>query len=204
MLEFQSDLEYLIDPPPGYLLAGVDLLGELSDLRDQVTSGNVTGEIDFENSIEMILGKAHDGHLTYVLDGLSVFEAARSTGSLVSISLDGVETPKVYLYGMWSLFRNPLLSLTPRQEMFCTMRTVPAHFQLLFLRSMVLMSANSFSTWPKTRPLVPCRIRTLYIIHSSGLGIVEHRTSEMVQVLSCSLYHHRSIYTQTSPSRMGL
>lgn len=72
MLEFQSDLEYLINPPPGYLLAGVDLLGELSDLRDQVTSSNITGEIDFENSIEIILGKAHDGHLTYQLDGLSV------------------------------------------------------------------------------------------------------------------------------------
>lgn len=99
VLEFQSDLEYLIDPPPGYLLAGVNLQGELSDLRDQVVSNNVTGEIDFETRVTTILAQAHDGHLTYNLDGLSIFIPQRQTGDLVSVSLDGAAEPKVYLYG---------------------------------------------------------------------------------------------------------
>lgn len=98
VLEFQSDLEYLIDPPSGYLLAGVDLRGDLSDLRDQVVSNNVTGEIDFETRVTTILAQAHDGHLTYNLDGMSIFRPHRQIGSLVSVSLDGTDTPKVYLY----------------------------------------------------------------------------------------------------------
>lgn len=98
MLQFQSDLEFLANPPSGYLLAGVDLLGELSDLRDQVTSGNVTGEIDFETQVTVIIARAHDGHLVYNLDGLGIFQLVRRTGDIVSVSLDGTEIPKVYLY----------------------------------------------------------------------------------------------------------
>ena len=80
------------------MLAGVDLQGELSDLRDQVTSNNITGEIDFETRITTILARAHDGHLTFNLDGLSILGVGRRTGSLVSVSLNSTDKPNVYLY----------------------------------------------------------------------------------------------------------
>lgn len=98
MLEFQSDLEYLIKPPSGYLLAGVDLQKELNDLRGQVTSNKITGEIDFETRVAKILAQAHDGHLAFRIDGLSIFSLSRPTGSLVSVSMNGTDTPKMYRY----------------------------------------------------------------------------------------------------------
>lgn len=77
----------------------MDIQGELSDLRDQVISNNITGEIDFETRVTTILARAHDGHLTYNIDGLRVLRVERQTDSLVSVSLNGTDTPKVYLYG---------------------------------------------------------------------------------------------------------
>ena len=98
MLKYQSDLEFLAKPPSGYLLAGVDLLGELKSLRSQVTSGGVSNEIDFEARVATILASAHDGHLTFQLDGLNVFGVGRLI-SLVSVSQNGTDTPQVYSYG---------------------------------------------------------------------------------------------------------
>lgn len=99
-LEFQSDVGHLKDPPEGYLLAGVDLFGEIQDLRDQVDSGQFTSEIDFERNFSAILGKAQDGHLNFNFDGLAVFLYQRLFGALVSVSENGTAEPVIYLYGM--------------------------------------------------------------------------------------------------------
>lgn len=97
-LQFQSDLELLKNPPEGYLLAGVDLVGELQQVRDQVSSGAFTSELDFEKNVTAVLGKAQDGHLSFMLDGMGMFIYHRQF-DLVSVSSDGKEKPELYLYG---------------------------------------------------------------------------------------------------------
>jgi len=97
-LEFQSDVGHLASPPADYPLAGVDLFGEISQLRQQVNSGAITSEIDFESNFTAIIGKAQDGHLAFQFDGLSVFVYQRLVGSFVSVSSDGTSDPEIFLY----------------------------------------------------------------------------------------------------------
>lgn len=101
-LEFQSDLKLLINPPEGYLLAGVDLIGELQQIKDQVTSGAFTNEFDFERNVSAVLGKAHDGHLNFNFDGLATFSYMRQF-ALISLSSDGLEAPEIYEYSKFPL-----------------------------------------------------------------------------------------------------
>lgn len=97
-LEFQSDVGHLANPPEGYLLAGVDLFGEIQQIRDDVNSGSYTSEIEFERNMSAVLGKAQDGHLNFKFDGIAPFLYQRQF-SLVSVSSDGKELPKLYLQG---------------------------------------------------------------------------------------------------------
>lgn len=95
-LDFQSDLEFLQTPPPGYLVPGTDLLGLMQTLRNKVSSGAITGEYDFEAQFTSILSSAHDGHLYFSLDGSGVFQYGTQFDPLVSVSLDGVSPPQIY------------------------------------------------------------------------------------------------------------
>jgi hypothetical protein len=97
-LQWQSTLAYLKNPPPGYLLAGVDLLGGMQDLRNQVQANAFVSEIDFETNLTNLLGQAHDGHLAFYADGLNVFGFERGLGNLVSLSKDGQELPEIWSY----------------------------------------------------------------------------------------------------------
>ncbi|KAL9107938.1 MAG: hypothetical protein Q9227_007260 [Pyrenula ochraceoflavens] len=86
-LGFQSTVTYLKSPPSGYLLPGVDLLGGLQKIRQSVASGRYTSELAFQTDINNLLYAAHDGHLSYSLDLLSVFSFQRTLiGPLVSIA----------------------------------------------------------------------------------------------------------------------
>lgn len=98
-LEFQSDVGHLKEPPAGYPLAGVDLFGKIQDLRNQVSSGQFTSEVDFERNFTAILASAQDGHLNFQFDGLAVFTYQKFFGGLISVSNDGTSEPVIYLYG---------------------------------------------------------------------------------------------------------
>lgn len=100
VIEWQSTQAYLKSPPEGYLLAGVDLVAQITDLRSNVSSGAFTGEIDFEGNLTKIITSAHDGHLNLQLDGYSVFAYGIEIGDgLVSVSSDGQSLPEIYLAG---------------------------------------------------------------------------------------------------------
>lgn len=96
-LEFQSDLKILANPTADYPLAGVDLMGEMQQIRDQVTSGAFAGEFEFQQNVTAVLGKAQDGHLVFRLDGLATFGYVRQF-ELISVSSDGKQTPELYEY----------------------------------------------------------------------------------------------------------
>lgn len=55
--------------------------------------------MDFQTNLTTLLGRAHDGHLEFQADALSVFSYVRKDlGELISVSSDGSESPEVYSY----------------------------------------------------------------------------------------------------------
>jgi hypothetical protein len=101
MVEFQSTISYLKDPPKGWPNEKVDLVAGLNEIGTKVTNGDYTNEYDFENDIASLFIKAHDGHLSF--NGMAYAGAFRwrrsSRIALVSASKDGNEIPKVWAIG---------------------------------------------------------------------------------------------------------
>ena len=98
-LEWQSTLSYLKDPPSGYAFPAVDLLGGMQDLYDKVNAGKFANEVEFQTNLTTLLGQAHDGHLEFQADALSVFIYVREgLGRLVSVSMDGTSLPEIYSF----------------------------------------------------------------------------------------------------------
>jgi hypothetical protein len=99
MVEFQSTLAYLKDPPQGWPNEKVDILAGLTDIGSKVNNGGYTNEYDFENDIAALFIKAHDGHLNF--NGMAYAGAFRwrrsSQIALISASKDGNEVPKVWV-----------------------------------------------------------------------------------------------------------
>jgi hypothetical protein len=100
MVEFQSTLAYLKNPPKGWPNEPVDILAGLDDIASKVNGGTYTNEYDFENDIAALFIKAHDGHLNF--NGMAyggAFRWRRNLNiALVSASKDGSAVPEV-----WSL-----------------------------------------------------------------------------------------------------
>jgi hypothetical protein len=101
MVEFQSTLNYLKDPPKGWPNDAVDIVAGLDSIKSNVESGQYSNEFDFENDIASLMVKAHDGHLGW--NGMAyagVFRWRRSSAfALVSASRDGSEMPQIWALG---------------------------------------------------------------------------------------------------------
>lgn len=74
----------------------MDLIGGIQSLQDAVNSGSFTNQYDFEVALQLLLINAHDDHLFLNAGILSAFSFG-SPFDIVSLSVDGVETPKVYI-----------------------------------------------------------------------------------------------------------
>ncbi|KAF1951614.1 hypothetical protein CC80DRAFT_424511 [Byssothecium circinans] len=98
MIEFQSTLSYLKNPPSSWSNEKVDLVAGLDDIGQKVSDGTYNNEYDFENDISALLIKARDGHLTF--GGMAfggVFRWRRNRRvALISASSDGKEAPKIW------------------------------------------------------------------------------------------------------------
>lgn len=101
MVEFQSTLSYLKDPPEGWPNEPVDIMAGLDKIKSSVDKGDYTNEYDFENDIAALLIKAHDGHLSF--NGMAyagAFQWRRSSNvALISASLNGSDVPQVWAIG---------------------------------------------------------------------------------------------------------
>ncbi|CAG8959328.1 hypothetical protein HYFRA_00013098 [Hymenoscyphus fraxineus] len=95
-LQFQSTLSYLKNPPTSYQQPAVDLLKGLEDLKKGIEGGIFPNQYEFEAALQALLLASHDGHLTLDAGILAAFSFA-SQYDLVTLSKDGIETPKVYL-----------------------------------------------------------------------------------------------------------
>ncbi|KAF1969364.1 peptidase S41 family protein [Bimuria novae-zelandiae CBS 107.79] len=101
MVEWQSTLSYLKNPPEGYADEAVDLQKGLDDIGTKVSNGDYDNEYDFEIDIAKLLAKAHDGHLTFSgMAHAGVFNWRRDREiALISGSEDGKSKPKIWGIG---------------------------------------------------------------------------------------------------------
>ncbi|CAI7616844.1 unnamed protein product [Penicillium viridicatum] len=95
-IQFQSTLAYLAHPPPTYQQPAVDLLAGLTELQRRVDQGLFANEYDFEAALNGLVSSAHDGHLNLAGGVLENFIFAAPV-DIVSVSLDGLELPKIYV-----------------------------------------------------------------------------------------------------------
>ena len=98
-LAFQSTLAYLKNPPSSYQQPAADLLAALNLVQSNIDNGTYTNEYEFENALQTVIYSAHDGHLSLSAGALAVFSFGAQF-SLSSVSVDGIEPPKVYFTGM--------------------------------------------------------------------------------------------------------
>lgn len=95
-IEFQSTLAYLKDPPIGYTLPGVDVLGGLSKIRSNLVQGVYKQQWSFEKDLWTLVNiLPHDFHFNLELPLMRLFKFQTSR-SLVSISVDGESLPEPY------------------------------------------------------------------------------------------------------------
>lgn len=77
----------------------MDILAGFDEVLANITSLKYRNEYDFQASMWKVVNSAHDGHFRFLPDLLSKAIGFRRSVGLVSVSLDGVESPKVYAYG---------------------------------------------------------------------------------------------------------
>ncbi|EEH23410.1 hypothetical protein PABG_05621 [Paracoccidioides brasiliensis Pb03] len=114
--KWQSTIDYLKDPPSGYLLPKTDLVAGLEIIRKKVSREEYTNEYDFQRDLSALAKTTHDSHFSLKLDAASVFHFRRSkAGPLVSFSEKGNEPLKVYSYFDLQA-KNPDFAPSPIQE----------------------------------------------------------------------------------------
>jgi hypothetical protein len=74
----------------------VDLLQGLDELQNGIEGGLFPNQYEFEAALQTLLYATHDGHVNLVAGILAVFNFA-SPYDIVSLSVDGIQIPKVYL-----------------------------------------------------------------------------------------------------------
>jgi hypothetical protein len=95
-LQFQSTLGILKDPPDGYQQPPVDVEQELVDIQTKINSGAYKSQYAFEAQVQLLISRIHDNHVSLDAGILSAFRFA-SPYTIVSLSQDGFQEPKVYL-----------------------------------------------------------------------------------------------------------
>ena len=97
-IQFQSTLAYLKNPPTTYQQPAIDILAGLEQIQENVAKGLFPNQYAFEATLQNLVYSAHDAHFQLESGILTAF-TFQSPYSIVSLSEDGVQVPKVYLTG---------------------------------------------------------------------------------------------------------
>ncbi|KAK4186713.1 hypothetical protein QBC35DRAFT_475223 [Podospora australis] len=98
LFEWQSTVDYLRNPPKGYLSEGVDLLRGLDEIRKKLKENKYDAEFDFLadlHTLSSIMPRDAHFHQTSLLRSLFEFDPGVR---FVSVSKDGLTTPKIYAH----------------------------------------------------------------------------------------------------------
>ncbi|KAK3323334.1 peptidase S41 family protein [Cercophora scortea] len=98
-VSWQSSLAFLKDPPAAYMLPDVDILGGLDNISAMAAAKGFISEVEFQLSIVKLISSAHDGHFSFRPDVFKAFGFRNKLAAdIVSVSVDGVQVPKLYHY----------------------------------------------------------------------------------------------------------
>lgn len=97
-LQFQSTTAYLKDPPTSYQQPSIDLVQGLDQIRQGIANGVFGNQYAFEATLQNLIQQTHDTHLVLDFGILNAFSFGSPYG-IVSVSPDGIQSPKVYCYG---------------------------------------------------------------------------------------------------------
>ncbi|KAK3899518.1 hypothetical protein C8A05DRAFT_18050 [Staphylotrichum tortipilum] len=99
IFEWQSTLDYLRDPPQGYLSEGVDLMRGLDEIASKLKQEHgYANEFEFLAELYTLTSvRVRDVHFRYSSMLMDLF-TFRMGAQFVSISEDGVSTPKIFLH----------------------------------------------------------------------------------------------------------
>lgn len=67
-IEWQTTLNYLDNPPPGYTEPATDLRAGFAEVIANITSGAYATEYQFQASLWKVVNSAHDGHFRFLPD----------------------------------------------------------------------------------------------------------------------------------------
>ncbi|EKV10044.1 Peptidase S41 family protein [Penicillium digitatum] len=95
ILEFQSTIDILKDPPLGYAMPSTDIMGEIDIIMGKAKSKSYASQFEMDLEINHLITTAHDGHLVFQLCSQSIF-TYQIDMPLVSISTDALALPQVY------------------------------------------------------------------------------------------------------------
>ncbi|KAI4608971.1 hypothetical protein J4E80_008716 [Alternaria sp. BMP 0032] len=95
-VQFQSTLAYLREPPAGYQQPPVDILSELTQIQNNITTQVYKNQYQFEVDVQHLLDRAHDGHM-YLRGGIMAAFSFLAPYSITAASPDGTSLPKLYL-----------------------------------------------------------------------------------------------------------
>ena len=90
------DISYVKNPPKGYLMPAVDIWGNFQKILSNIESGVYANEHAFQADLFASFNAVHDGHFRFLPDLLSKAVLFSRPVSLVSVSKDGTELPKIY------------------------------------------------------------------------------------------------------------
>ena len=77
------------------------MLGGLQNLQEGINNGIFPNQYEFEAALQTLLYATHDAHVNLFAGILTAFTFA-SPYDIVSLSIDGIQLPKVYLAGNYT------------------------------------------------------------------------------------------------------
>lgn len=116
-VQFHTTLSYLKTPPLGYQQPATDILKGLQDVQNAINRGAFPNQYAFEATLQSLIYSAHDVHLWLDVGILAAFDFA-SPYSIVSLSEDGIQDPKVYLTGIYPFSRLFMRLLMDQADVF--------------------------------------------------------------------------------------
>lgn len=95
LVDFQTTVDILTDPPEGWLYPAVDIFAGLDELSSRLDDGSYDNEYDFQLELFQLIRRAYDYHFLYQPDIVGVISFPRNV-SLMSVSVDGSSVPELY------------------------------------------------------------------------------------------------------------
>ncbi|KAM0500448.1 hypothetical protein ACHAP8_004985 [Fusarium lateritium] len=96
LIEFQSTLEILADPPEEYLFPGVDVLGGFDTIRSKLKNNKYKTQYEVMTDLRSIFAAAYDGHFDYPPALLNAFMYVRRGIDFESVSSNGIRLPYIF------------------------------------------------------------------------------------------------------------